>query len=340
MQDAPTLTAQDVRLCLDTAGSVWLQILSSPAASRSAAKVCVLWRRFLIARFEQVLLLSSFPSLACVPRFQSVHTVDVRGTPWLNDAALQSLALLPTLRHIKLACVAHAITSNGVDQFVRALGPRLLTYEHTSDSLDLGMIRAVARAPALQTLSMSLGDCGRPTDWKYDGTHGDPPLPYTFLADTLNGCISLRHLTLDFIGPHPFQLPYHLPALRTLSITTRENCGFIWPQKAFEGLAFMGIWPRSKEAAGGNTPLLERITIEDRVSNPRSGLSFRFLSGWVCGLTVDVAAITLTHAGTASNVDNDSLPWTFTVAGICGLDPEFPTRHDYEGPLDDYMGDW
>ena len=127
-----------------------------------------------------------------------------------------------------------------------------------------------------------------------------------------------------------------MPALRTLSITTREGCGFIWPQTDMEGLAAMGF-RGLEEPPGGCTPVLETIIISDGVSNPRSGLSFQFLNGWVCGLTkMDTATITLVHAGAASNIDNKKLPWTFTMAGTCGPSPDFPLRHDYSGPLDNY----
>ena len=336
----PIFAVNGATLCADTSGVLWQHIMSSPDTARlkSMIVVCKSWRRHVLENYQRPLTVYRFLERP-LPKFLRVRTLVMRspaGSP-SNTFFIEVIRKLPALQHVDVTSCAYS--SGALEGLVQHLGTGLLTFKHENASLHdryptLDCFRVISRAPSLKELSFSFGTCGCDTNWRNNGVDA-PPLPTTALF-VLNGHSALETLTLDFRGRHCFKVPPRLPNLKKLSIKTSEYSGFVWPQDMWQGLSFLGLSGSNTDDKHMPMPKLERVFIDDHVSNPHSGLAACFITGWVSGFHPDQkVSITVTHAGSSSDIDNALLPWTCdnSVALEFG---DVPLRSDYVGPLTNY----
>ena len=335
----PIFAVNGATLCADTSGVLWQHIMSSPDIARVKAMmmVCKSWRRHVLENYQRPLTV--YRSIERpLPKFLRVHTLIMKSPSFAHPSPTvfgEAIGKLPALQHVDVSSCAY--TSQALNHLVHHLGAKLLTFKHENSHDQfptLDSFRAISRAPSLKELSFSFGTCGCNTNWRNNGVDA-PPLPTDALF-VLNGHSALETLTLDFRGRHCFKVPPRLPNLKTLSIKTSEYSGFIWPQNMWQGLSFRGL-SASNSDKHEPMPKLERVFIDDHVSNPRSGLAACFITGWVSGFHPDQkVSITVTHAGSSSDIDNALLPWTCdnSVAREFG---DVPLRSDYVGPLTNYL---
>ena len=140
------------------------------------------------------------------------------------------------------------------------------------------------------------------------------------------------------LGPARVELAKYLRAhwaSTGVRVVSRFAGGYVetGPDYYVVRLSFLGLGVGRKHMP---MPKLERVFIDDHVSNPRSGLAACFITGWVSGFHPDQkVSITVTHAGSSSDIDNALLPWTCdnSVAREFG---DVPLRLDYVGFLMNY----
>ena len=214
---------------------------------------------------------------------------------------------LPALQHVDVSSCAY--TSQALNHLVHHLGAKLLTFKHENSHDQfptLDSFRAISRAPSLKELSFSFGTCGCNTNWRNNGVDA-PPLPTDALF-VLNGHSALESLTLDFKGRHCFMVPPRLPNLKTLSIKTSEYSGFIWPQNMWQGLSFRGL---SASNSDKHEPCPSSNASSSTTSQTHAVALLRVSSPAGCRDSTQIeTSITVTHAGSSSDIDNALLPWT------------------------------
>ena len=110
------------------------------------------------------LRLASVKDVLAMPTFARVHTLDASNATHLNDAGLGALvSKLPALQHVDFSGCLQC-TPAAMNEFVRAMGSRLLTYVYNMDCVSnhpaMSTINAHAAAPNLEELSLTLGHCG------------------------------------------------------------------------------------------------------------------------------------------------------------------------------------
>ena len=173
------------------------------AAHRSAAAVRMVSRGFrgLMNRTARVVSANAYRSrdafLAQTHRHAELF--ESNGRPWVTDEVLRSLHIvMPRLRAVDLSnfTIIHH-------------------YWGHYDGVDSAICHAVAAAP-LTTLSLTIG-------YAMVGEHFVP----------LENNPTLRHLSLNFQGYSPPQLPECLPNLETMSIAVGPTSCFNWDSLPF-----------------------------------------------------------------------------------------------------------
>lgn len=323
----PTIRSAGISLCPDTSDAVWQHILMNPAAVNGAQKACAAWRHHLKAHLQLPLVLRSFASIDAVATFRCVHTLDAKDVEWLDSDGVGLLpATMPALQRVDLSGCVH-VSSIGVKRLVKGLGARLLEFRQDvtpKHNLCKDMVvteatlKAIAAAPNLQTLSLTLGSKVKSG------------------LEHLTGNKSLQTLSLFFEGFTPLALPHQLPALRHLNIKTGTFSRFPWPQNVFQCVDFCCINGRDSRF-----PNIQTVTIDDAIGRPSGntrGLRGEFVYGMACGF---LCPITVKRVGTASDI-TEELPWTCTddtqrfTADDGEYEPE-TTDDEYEPELGDNL---
>ena len=115
----------------------------------------------------------------------------------------------------------------------------------------LGTLKAIAAAPALESLSLTLG-----SSVKYG-------------LNNLNGHPSLRKLSLHFEGFEPPPLPSTLPALEELTIRVGGWTHFHWPRRLSPNL--LNTFPGTCTNMWGwqllDYPKLKLLVVKDQAGN-------------------------------------------------------------------------
>ena len=110
----------------------------------------------------------------------------------------------------------------------------------------LGTIKAIAAAPALESLSLTLGSSVKSG------------------LNNLNGHPSLRKLSLYFEGFQPPDLPSTLPALEELTIRVGGWTRFQWPNTRYPNL-FPGLFNHMFLSL--DYPKLKLLVVKDQAGN-------------------------------------------------------------------------
>jgi hypothetical protein len=239
----------------DTTNHVWQFILKDQQALASAALVSKEWHTYATRMYTGSLNLSAFASPADYPRlaaFVRVTGLSAYDVDWINNDHLRALPnMMPSLQKIDLSG-CQSVSSVGVKAFVKAMGTRLRGFKQDSTLMHSlckemkvteATIKAIAAAPALEELSLTLGSGVK-------ALHQHVPR---------NSLSTLRKLNVFFAGFTPLTLPLSLPELRELTIKTSEWSSFYWPSPqnyAIESSDFFAM----------HYPKLEALTIEHRGS--------------------------------------------------------------------------
>ena len=224
-------------LCEDTREHLWSCLSADLRAVRAAACLNKEWRVAAVEHGAPLQLSSprtrhatpvTLKSLAAA--FPNVMRLNARDSS-LNDEGLRALGsgLLPSLTSVDVSG-CQSMSSVGVKALVKGLGARLKEFSQDATALHglckemrvtLGTIKAIAAAPALESLSLTLGSSVKSG------------------LNNLNGHPSLRKLSLYFEGFEPPAPPSTLPALEELTIRVGGWTRFHWPNTRHTNTGFI-----------------------------------------------------------------------------------------------------
>ena len=255
---APTLVTPPLGpLCEDTREQLWSCISADFLALRATACLNREWRVAAVEHGSPLQLSSTntrqeaietLDSLAT--EFKNVMRLDARDSS-LTDEDLRRLACWPSLTSLD-AGGCQNMSSVGVKALVKGLGTRLKEFSQDSTPrhslckemrVTVGTIKAIAAAPRLECLSLTMGS----------SVKGG--------LNNLHGHASLRKLSLRFEGFVPPSLPSAMPALEELEIRVGEWTCFYWPTSlSGSGTNIWSCWRL-------DYPKLKRLVVKDQAGN-------------------------------------------------------------------------